>query len=189
MTRCWRSYHRDDDVSVDCVTVSAPDVQAEIESLLMSESASGPPDVVAIMTEIRRSIQEKRARGLYCTDEDVDAAQRRQLEAYAQECKIDPQIVQALLGDGHQWNLAADYPIRTHRPGVLPRVAILIKKITRPFIRLYTDALTKRQAQLNLYLVHLLHRSMRDGVRLEMELQVLRRRIQELEQKSSPPTQ
>ena len=149
----------------------------------MSQSvppAGEAPDVVRIMKEIRESIQRKRAQGIY-TDEEVESLTSLRLRAYGEEARIDPQLLERLLGPTHHWNIAADYLIRTTRPGLAGRTLILVKKLVRPFVRLYTDHVLKRQAQINLYFAHLLHNSIRETARLEVELQALRHRVKVLE--------
>jgi hypothetical protein len=139
-----------------------------------------PVDVVAIMKEIRESIQRKRAQGVY-TDEEVESLAALRLRAFAEEAKIDDKLLERLLGPTHDWNISVDYLIRTTRTGVSARLLILAKKLVRPFVRLYTDHVLNRQAQLNLYFAHLLHNSIREGARLQLEMQALRHRVQELE--------
>lgn len=139
-----------------------------------------PPDVVAIMREIRESIQMKRARGLY-TDEEVDSMLALRLRAYAEEAKIDPKLLDRLLHPSHDWNIAADYIVRSHRGGLKAALIVVVKKLVRPLVRLYTDHLFKRQAQLNQYFFHLLQNAVRDAARLQIELQALRRRCDQLE--------
>ena len=145
----------------------------------MPESGA-PVDVVAIMKEIRESIQRKRAQGVY-TDEEVESLAALRLRAFAEEAKIDNKLLERLLGPSHDWNVSADYLIRTTRTGLSARLLILAKKLVRPFVRLYTDHVLNRQAQLNLYFAHLLHNSIREGARLQLEMQALRHRVEELE--------
>lgn len=145
----------------------------------MAETEAAP-DVVRIMTEIRRSIQEKRARGEY-TDEEVEALAGVRLRAYAEGARIDDKLLERLLGESHDWNIHTDYLIRTTRTGLGAKLLILAKKAVRPFVRLYTDHLLNRQAQLNLYFAHLLHDSIRENARLQLELQALRARLETVE--------
>jgi hypothetical protein len=142
--------------------------------------ADDAPDVVAIMKEIRESIQRKRAQGIY-TDEEVESLTSLRLRAYGEEAKIDGKLLERLLGPTHDWNIQTDYIIRTQRTGPSARLLILVKKLVRPFVRLYTDALLNRQAQINLYFAHLLHNDVRETARLQVELQALRHRIKALE--------
>lgn len=139
-----------------------------------------PVDVVRIMKEIRESIQKKREQGLY-TDEEVDSLASMRLRAFGEEARIDAKLLERLLGPTHDWNISVDYLIRTTRPGLAGRTLILAKKLVRPFVRLYTDHLLNRQAQINLYFAHLLHDNVRETARLQVELQALRHRCDVLE--------
>jgi hypothetical protein len=148
-----------------------------------TEPAAGQADavdVVRIMKEIRESIQKKREQGIY-TDEEVESLTALRLRTFGEEAQIDPKLLERLLGPSHEWNIAIDYLIRTTRTGPLARLLVLAKKLVRPFVRLYTDHLLNRQAQLNLYFAHLLHDNIRETARLEVELQALRHRVKRLE--------
>jgi hypothetical protein len=146
----------------------------------MADVPGGPVDVVAIMKEIREAIQSKRAQGVY-TDEEVESLAAVRLRAFAEGARIDDKLLERLLGPSHDWNISADYLIRTTRTGLPARALILAKKLVRPFVRLYTDHILNRQAQLNLYFAHLLHDSIREGARLQLEVQGLRHRVEQLE--------
>src|SRR3954470_15431886 len=135
-----------------------------------------PVDVVAIMREIRESIQKKRAQGVY-TDDEVESQADVRFRSWAERAELDPALLARLLGPSHDWNIAPDYLIRTHRPGTGARLVVAAKKAVRPLARLYTDHIVKRQAQLNQYFYHLLHASIRENVRLQVEMQQLRARI------------
>jgi hypothetical protein len=137
-------------------------------------------DVVAIMKEIRESIQKKREQGIY-TEEEVDALTELRLRTFGEEVLIDPRLVEGLRGTGQGWNIASDYLIRTGRTGPLAAALVAVKKILRPVIRLYTDHIVNRQAQLNLYFAHLLHANIRETARLQVEIQELRHRCRALE--------
>ncbi|PYQ24135.1 MAG: hypothetical protein DMF81_06370 [Acidobacteria bacterium] len=149
----------------------------------------GPPvAVVRIMKEFRESIQKKREQGLY-TDEEVESLAALRLRAYGEEARIDGKLLERLLGPTHDWNISVDYLIRTTRPGLFGRALILAKKAVRPFVRLYTDHVLNRQAQVNLYFAHLLHNNVRETARLQVELQALRHRCEALERErgTHPP--
>jgi hypothetical protein len=137
-------------------------------------------DVVRIMKEIRESIQTKRARGIY-TEEEVDSLFALRLRTFGEEAQIDGKLLERLLGPSHDWNIATDYIIRTTRTGFSARLLLAAKRLVRPFVRLYTDHLLNRQAQLNLYLAHLLHNNIRETARLQVEMQSLRYRLTKLE--------
>jgi hypothetical protein len=139
-----------------------------------------PVDVLRIMKEIRESIQAKRAAGQY-TDEELDSLAGVRLRAFAEEARIDNRLLEGLLGPSHDWNVSADYLISTTRTGLPAQALVLAKKALRPFVRLYTDHIVKRQAQLNLYFAHVLHHNVRETARLQLELQALRARCEALE--------
>jgi hypothetical protein len=139
-----------------------------------------PPDVVRIMKEIRESIQRKRERGVY-TEEEVDDQFAVRVRAWATDAHIDPRLLERLLGPSHDWNVSADYPIRSHRGGLGATLIVGAKKLVAPLVRLYSDHVVNRQAQLNLYLAYLTHNLVRESVRLRIEVQALRKRCQELE--------
>ena len=148
----------------------------------MAEAPAGEArvDVVAIMKEIRESIQRKREQGIY-TEEEVDAITDLRLRALGEEVLIDPKIVEALRSPGRRWNIASDYEIRTTRTGAAAWALVTVKKLVRPLVRLYTDHVVNRQAQLNLYFAHLLHANIRETARLQVEIQELRHRCRALE--------
>jgi len=146
--------------------------------------ASEPIDVTRIMKEIRESIQRKREQGVY-TDEEVESLAAVRLRSYADEARIDDKVLGRLLGPSHDWNIAADYLIRTTRRGLAGRLLVLVKRLVRPLVRLYTDHVLNRQAQLNLYFFHLLRNTIRDTARLQVELQALRNRCEALEREAA----
>ena len=137
-------------------------------------------DVAGIMKEIREAIQKKREQGIY-TDEEVESLAALRLRAFAEEARIDDKLLKRLLGESHDWNISVDYLIRTTRTGLAAKLLVLGKKLVRPFVRLYTDHLLNRQAQLNLYFAHLLHNNIRETARLQLENQALRHRLKALE--------
>ena len=147
----------------------------------MTEAPSRPTvDVVQIMKEIRESIQRKREQGIY-TEEEVDALTELRLRTFGEEVLIDPRLVEGLRGTGQGWNIASDYLIKTRRSGPAAWALLALKKTVRPLVRLYTDHIVNRQAQLNLYFAHLLHANIRETARLQVEIQELRHRCRALE--------
>jgi hypothetical protein len=137
-------------------------------------------DVAQIMKEIREEVQRKRAQGVY-TDEEVTSLASVRLRSYADEAQIDATVLARLLGPSHDWNIAPDYRIRTTRTGLFGRLLVLAKTLVRPVVRLYTDHLLNRQAQLNLYFFYLLRHTIHDAARLQVELQAVRHRCDLLE--------
>jgi hypothetical protein len=150
----------------------------------MVEKAGDAIDVVRIMKEIRESIQRKREQGVY-TEEEIEDLARVRLRSYAEEAFIDSKLLDRLLAPSHDWNISGDYLIRSHRKGVAVALLLAAKKIVRPFVRLYTDHIVNRQAQLNLYFAYLLRNSIREITRLQIEVTALRSRVAALEEKRS----
>jgi hypothetical protein len=142
-------------------------------------------DVVAIMSGIRESIRRKRQQGIY-TDEESESLALQRVRSYAQDAQIDPRLLDALMGPSHDWNIAPDYAIQTTRRGPFAALLVMAKRAVRPFVRLYTDHLVKRQAQLNLYLAYLVHNAIREAARQQIEIQVLRHRLSVLEAAAAP---
>ncbi|MBN2384997.1 hypothetical protein JXQ70_19150 [bacterium] len=137
-------------------------------------------DVAQIMTEIREIIAEKKKKGLY-SDEEIEEIARLKLETYADSAEIDMQLVRYLREENRLWNITSDYAISSHR-GRFAGLIVLVKRLVRPFVRLYTDHIVERQAQLNLYTVHILHNLIREFTRLRIEHTQLTHRVQVLEQ-------
>jgi hypothetical protein len=135
-------------------------------------SAIDKPDVAAIMKEIREGIRERRERGFF-THEDVEEETLARLRNYAADALIDPRLLERFLTPGHSWNIATDYFIRSHRSWPWGPLSILIRKIARPFIRLYTDHVLNRQTQINQYFLHVLHHTVRESTRLRYEVKAL----------------
>ena len=75
--------------------------------------------------------------------------------------------------------------IETHRQGFGARLVVQLKKLVRPWVRLYTDHPLSRQAQINLYLHYLGHNLVREVVRLQVETAALRNRVAELEKEKA----
>lgn len=141
--------------------------------------SDGRVDVAAIMARIRQKIRGRRDRGLY-TDEEVEELSALRLQAFADEAGIDPDLLSRLMAPNHNWNISTDYRVETHRGGLGARFVVLLKKLVRPWVRLYTDHPLSRQAQINLYLHYLCHNLVRELVRLQIEHTALRNRVDQL---------
>ena len=141
----------------------------------------GRIDVADVMGRIREKIRGKRAEGLY-SDDEVEELTALKLQAFADEAEIDPELLARLMRTDHNWNISTDYRIETHRPGFGGRVIVLVKKLVRPLVRLYTDHVLSRQAQINLYLRYLCHNLVREMVRQQLDETALRNRVARLEQ-------
>jgi hypothetical protein len=140
----------------------------------------GRIDVAEVMARIREKIRGKRAAGLY-TDDEVEELTALKLQAFADEAEIDPELLARLMRTDHNWNISVDYRVETHRSGFGARVIVLVKKLVRPVVRLYTDHVLSRQAQINLYLRYLCHNLVREMVRQQLEQTALRNRVERLE--------
>jgi hypothetical protein len=140
----------------------------------------GRIDVADVMGRIREKIRGKRAEGLY-TDDEVEELTALKLQAFADEAEIDPELLARLMRTDHNWNISVDYRIETHRSGFWGRFIVLAKRLVGPFVRLYTDHLLSRQAQINLYLRYLCHNLVREMVRQQLDETALRNRVERLE--------
>jgi hypothetical protein len=144
------------------------------------ETKGGRVDVAEVMAGIRDKIRRKRDLGQY-GDEEVEEMVGLKLQAFADEAEIDPELLARLMAPNHNWNISVDYRIQTHRTGYGAQGIVFVKKLVRPFVRLYTDHVLNRQAQLNLYMVHLCHNLVRELVRLQLDHAALRNRCERLE--------
>jgi hypothetical protein len=147
-------------------------------------SGDGTVDVAAIMARIRETIRGRRDLGLY-TDEEVEELTALKLQAFADDAGIDPDLLARLMADNHNWNISTDYRIETHRQGIGAKTVVQLKKLVRPWVRLYTDHPLSRQAQINLYLHYLGHNLVREVVRLQVETAALRNKVAALEKEKS----
>ncbi len=144
------------------------------------EVQDGRIDVADVMAKIRERIRRKRELGYY-TDDEVAEMTALKLQAFADEAEIDPELLARLMAPNHNWNISVDYRIQTHRKGIAARLVVVLKKLVRPWVRLYTDHVLGTQAQLNLYVVHLCHNLVRELTRLQLDHTTLRNRCEKLE--------
>lgn len=142
-------------------------------------TADGRVDVAEVMSRLREKIRGRRDLGLY-TDEEVEELTALKLQAFADDAGIDPELLARLMAPNHNWNISTDYRIETHRKGLGARLVVQLKKLVRPWVRLYTDHPLSRQAQINLYLHYLGHNLVRELVRLQVEHAALRNRLEAL---------
>jgi hypothetical protein len=143
-------------------------------------TSEGRVDVAEIMSRIREKIRGRRDLGLY-TDEEVEELTALKLQAFADDAGIDPELLARLMAPNHNWNISTDYRIETHRAGLGARWVVQLKKLVRPWVRLYTDHPLSRQAQINLYLHYLGTNLVRELVRLQVETAALRNRVDALQ--------
>ena len=97
------------------------------------------------------------------------------LQAQTDPAEIADTILRRLQETEAEWNLAVDYRPTTHR-GVLGAPLVLAKRLLAPVVRLYTDRLFKRQAQLNLHFAGLLHNLTQELTRLRLAVDLLQHR-------------
>jgi hypothetical protein len=147
---------------------------------MVDREPDGWVDVAGVMAGIREKIRKKRDLGQYGDDEVLEMTALK-LQAFADEAEIDPELLARLMAPNHNWNISVDYRIQTHRSGFGAQAIVFVKKLVRPFVRLYTDHVLNRQAQLNLYMVHLCHNLVRELVRLQLDHAALRNRLERLE--------
>ena len=144
-------------------------------------SGDGTVDVSKVMARIREKIRGRRDLGLY-TEDEVEELTALKLQAFADDAGIDPELLARLMADNHNWNISTDYRIETHRQGRGAKLVVLLKKLVRPWVRLYTDHPLSRQAQINLYMHYLCHNLVRELVKLQVEHAALRNRFDALAQ-------
>jgi hypothetical protein len=144
------------------------------------EIKDGRIDVADVMAKIRERIRRKRELGSY-TDEEVKEMTALKLQAFADEAEIDPELLAKLMAPNNNWNISVDYRIKTHRRGPSARAIVFLKKLVRPWVRLYTDHILGTQAQLNLYMVYICHNLVRELTRRELDHATLRNRCEHLE--------
>jgi hypothetical protein len=139
--------------------------------------SSPAPDIVTLVEQIRADVDARRARG-EATPEDVDALFDARLRGYFESAKIDPALGVRLQHESHDWNIDTGYPISTTRSGLSAMLIAAAKKAVRPLVRLYTDHLLNRQAQINLVQWHFLRDAVRRTLELELEVKRLRHEIE-----------
>jgi hypothetical protein len=137
-------------------------------------------DVTEIMNRIRAAIEEKQKSGIYTEESLAELADAKLLQL-AEETEIDSVLLERLMSPDQSWNISPSYIITSHRSGFQASLIVWLKKIVRPFIRLYTDHIIGRQAQLNLYFSHLIHNLVRELTRLQIDHSTLKNRIDRIE--------
>ena len=102
-------------------------------------------DVAAIMDEIRRTVERKRAAGAY-DDERIARAERLNIERLKDEDAFVDFYLESL---HHIFQVDInDFPIRTHR-GWLGVPIVVLKKTIWNLLRFYTYRLFTQQNQIN----------------------------------------
>jgi hypothetical protein len=120
-------------------------------------------DVDRVMSAVREAVRRRR-------DEPttpVEVAVGERLVELADESGIDAELLAHLLSADGRWNISPDYRIETHRRGLEARAVVFLKTLVRPLVRLYTDPIVARQAQVNLYLLHVVRSLLTEITRLQ----------------------
>ncbi len=145
-------------------------------------SAPPPLDVARIVDGIRDEISRRRAAG-DLTIEDIEWLIERRLKASIARARIDETLAARLLHESHDWNTDTGYRIRTKRTGLEGALIRAVKRVVRPFVRLYTDHILNRQSQINLAVWHILIDSVERGAALEMEVRKLKKEVSDLKER------
>ncbi len=125
--------------------------------------SGGRVDVDRVMSAVREAVRRRR-------DEPttpVEVAVGERLVELADESGIDAELLAHLLAADGRWNVSPDYRIETHRRGLEARAVVFLKTLVRPIVRLYTDPIVTRQAQVNLYLLHVVRSLLTEITRLQ----------------------
>jgi hypothetical protein len=150
------------------------------ENMMETFSVDGDNvNVSKIMQQVQQRIEKKRESGIY-TEEELQEVTRLRLENLADEIDIDSNLIENLRSSNAAWNITPDYQVKSHRKG-LGYLVVLIKKIVRPIVRLYTDHIVKRQAQINLYSVHVLHNLVQEITRLQIDNKKMKNRLDHID--------
>ena len=121
----------------------------------------GSVDVTQIMETIREGIRRRREAL------PVDQAVAERLRTLADETELDPELLGPLLRGEAGWNLNPDYRIPTHRVRLARFLVMMLKRMVGLVVRLYTDPLVERQAQINLYLLRVVEALLAETTRLQ----------------------
>jgi hypothetical protein len=137
-------------------------------------------DVQAIMTAIRKRIEEKR-QGLYSDDEIREIAERR-LDAVLDSHEFNPDFVKDFRAQPSRWNfMFHDETLYESSRGTVGRALRALRGLLRPIQKLFWNpnpmiAALSRQSDLNAYYVHLLTNLAVEVTKLNLELQELKNR-------------
>lgn len=141
------------------------------EKLPADAPPAQPPDVAAIMNEIRRRVAEKRRAGLY-NEPPLPAAMAAAAPPADSGTALSPERhISAMRGAAHA-DLEGE-PIRSHRPVTGPFIKAW-KRFTRFWIRRYTDALFLRQSYFNSEATAAAEALLREVRELRREIEALR---------------
>jgi hypothetical protein len=136
------------------------DGKTDQDGVIIPPRREGHQDTGMLQEAIRVEIRRKQAAGDH-TDVDLVREVELELRDLATRSGIPSDLADRLLIENDGWNIDPAYRISSHRHG--PSFLIVwCKKLIRPFVRLYTDFLVHRQAQLNLYIFRAIRVLVRD---------------------------
>jgi hypothetical protein len=149
------------------------------------EIKSEDVDVEAIMSSIRKRIEEKR-KGLY-TEEEVREIAEHRLDAVLDAHDFNSDFIRDFRADPSRWNFlfGADTVYESSR-GAVGRLLHAIRRALRPIQKLFWNpnpviSALSRQSDLNSYYVHLLNGFAVEITKLNLEAQDLRNRVLQLQ--------
>lgn len=137
-------------------------------------------DVQAIMSAIRKRIEEKR-QGLYSDDEIREIAERR-LDAVLDAHEFNPDFVKDFRAQPSRWNFAfQEETVYESSRGAVGRALRALRRLLNPVQKLFWNpnpmiSALSRQSDLNAYYVHLLTNLAVEVTKLNLELQDLKNR-------------
>lgn len=135
----------------------------------------GKLDVTRVMEALRERIRRQRER--------MPVAQlvTLRLQELADEAQLDPDLLGPLLSGERGWNLNPDYRVVTHRRGLDGWLVVTAKRLIAPIVRLYTDTVVNKQAQVNRYLLTVCESLLHEVARLNETVRALKERCEALE--------
>jgi hypothetical protein len=149
------------------------------------EIRSDDVDVEAIMSSIRKRIEEKR-KGLYTEDEIREIAEHR-LDAVLDAHEFNSDFIKDFRAEPSRWNFVfgAETVYESSR-GAVGRVLYALRGFLRPIQKVFWNpnpmiSALSRQSDLNAYYVHLLHNLAVEVTKLNLEAQDLRNRVLQLQ--------
>jgi len=140
-------------------------------------STPAPADVAGLLAEVEAAVAAKKAQGLY------DPAEVRRVEAAAVTLQVDPdaETVESLASYLREHWDAKACDISTHRPGLLGRSVVRVKRLVHRLTRPYLNIALARQTEFNnqqvmlqdilISQITLLRVALRDSQRLHVESQ------------------
>lgn len=137
-------------------------------------------DVQAVMTAIRKRIEEKR-QGLY-TEEEIREIAERRLDAVLDAHDFNPDFVKDFRALPTRWNFAFhEETLYESSRGFVGQLLRALRRLMNPVQKLFWNpnpmiAALSRQSDLNAYYVHLLTNLAVEVTKLNLELQDLKNR-------------